>query len=707
MSKNWKDYLSAGVSLTKKKAESRNYQEEVVQNQMESEGNIVLSSKQGSISLEGTEIKTSKDVKLLAKEKVEVRATEQKNAFSSSSSQRGAGLDMNGSLTASASGQKGRGEGTSYVNSHIKAGGDYQVLAKEILHEGANVKAGTIHMKGEKILVASKQDTSHQKDSSYGGSLSFSVNPKVALNSVQLSARKGKGAWVSEQTSLLAEHGGEIVAEHLENRGAIFASESETNQLKIRAHHLEVHDLEDSHHYENRGGGVSLSSKVPNISVSHDKIEKEQKTRATAVNTEFRIAGEEKKAEELGFNTELSKAQEISKEKEKYLNAQLHTDLLGKDKQEELQRAGKVLQDVQRAAINEENTKGDFLERYRRERIMRGISEVVAKNPEWLSVLDMTAENSGKSEAELERAKAAVINQAMNQFAISRGYPVKYDQEGNAILPITTIVTKISDPNTPMYMSATGDQFVIDEDYVLSMTKEQALNGIGHEYGHYSKADDIATRDQTVANHTGKRVEELTKNLSSKAVSEATWKNLVNTSSVITGPGADVIANRIPVDEMEYYSTEIFTSEAYSFGGRVSRTQSAFTLVNDKSKTLTTYNIGSTSVGFGLLDIGGSAGVGFYTDETVEDLSKLTTSIGVSKVFGIVSLGTDLLFKKGSKIPRGIRFYIGKGLPSPVPIEVHTTVIEIGSPKNIKSDKRAYNVFDKFTKESRQRGGEW
>ncbi|SDB44887.1 Haemagluttinin repeat-containing protein [Fusobacterium necrophorum] len=674
---------------------------------MESEGNIVLSSKQGSISLEGTEIKTSKDVKLLAKEKVEVRATEQKNAFSSSSSQRGAGLDMNGSLTASASGQKGRGEGTSYVNSHIKAGGDYQVLAKEILHEGANVKAGTIHMKGEKILVASKQDTSHQKDSSYGGSLSFSVNPKVALNSVQLSARKGKGAWVSEQTSLLAEHGGEIVAEHLENRGAIFASESETNQLKIRAHHLEVHDLEDSHHYENRGGGVSLSSKVPNISVSHDKIEKEQKTRATAVNTEFRIAGEEKKAEELGFNTELSKAQEISKEKEKYLNAQLHTDLLGKDKQEELQRAGKVLQDVQRAAINEENTKGDFLERYRRERIMRGISEVVAKNPEWLSVLDMTAENSGKSEAELERAKAAVINQAMNQFAISRGYPVKYDQEGNAILPITTIVTKISDPNTPMYMSATGDQFVIDEDYVLSMTKEQALNGIGHEYGHYSKADDIATRDQTVANHTGKRVEELTKNLSSKAVSEATWKNLVNTSSVITGPGADVIANRIPVDEMEYYSTEIFTSEAYSFGGRVSRTQSAFTLVNDKSKTLTTYNIGSTSVGFGLLDIGGSAGVGFYTDETVEDLSKLTTSIGVSKVFGIVSLGTDLLFKKGSKIPRGIRFYIGKGLPSPVPIEVHTTVIEIGSPKNIKSDKRAYNVFDKFTKESRQRGGEW
>lgn len=214
-------------------------------------------------------------------------------------------------------------------------------------------------------------------------------------------------------------------------------------------------------------------------------------------------------------------------------------------------------------------------------------------------------------------------------------------------------------------MSATGDQFVIDEDYVLSMTKEQALNGIGHEYGHYSKADDIATRDQTVANHTGKRVEDLTKNLSSKAVSEATWKNLVNTSSVITGPGADVIANRIPVDEMEYYSTEIFTSEAYSFGGRVSRTQSAFTLVNDKSKTLTTYNIGSTSVGFGLLDIGGSVSVGKF------------------------SLGADVLFRKDSYIPRGIRIYTGRSIIfNPFLYEGHVTIIEIGSPKNIKSDKK-------------------
>lgn len=129
--------------------------------------------------------------------------------------------------------------------------------------------------------------------------------------------------------------------------------------------------------------------------------------------------------------------------------------------------------------------------------------------------------------------------------------------------------------------------------------------------------------------------------------------------------------------------------------------------MNDKSKTLTTYNIGSTSVGFGLLDIGGSAGVGFYTDETVEDLSKLTISVGGSIAVAGYGIGTDLLFKKSSYIPRGVRIYGGKGISSPIPFDVHVTFIEIGNPKNIKSDKRAYNVFDKFTKESRQRGGEW
>ena len=87
---------------------------------------------------------------------------------------------------------------------------------------------------------------------------------------------------------------------------------------------------------------------------------------------------------------------------------------------------------------------------------------------------------------------------------------------------------------------------------------------------------------------------------------------------------------------------------------------------------------------------------------------RATYSIGGSVSVGKFSLGADVLFRKDSYIPRGIRIYTGRSIIfNPFLYEGHVTIIEIGSPKNIKSDKRAYNVFDKFTKESRQRGGEW
>ena len=38
------------------------------------------------------------------------------------------------------------------------------------------------------------------------------------------------------------------------------------------------------------------------------------------------------KAEDLGFNTDISNSQETTKDKEKHLNAELHTDLIGEDK---------------------------------------------------------------------------------------------------------------------------------------------------------------------------------------------------------------------------------------------------------------------------------------------------------------------------------------------------------------------------------------
>jgi len=61
-------------------------------------------------------------------------------------------------------------------------------------------------------------------------------------------------------------------------------------------------DLEDKNKYENIGGGISIGTDVPNISVKHDKVDKEQINRATAINTDFEISGKKTSAEDLGFN---------------------------------------------------------------------------------------------------------------------------------------------------------------------------------------------------------------------------------------------------------------------------------------------------------------------------------------------------------------------------------------------------------------------
>ena len=77
----------------------------------------------------------------------------------------------------------------------------------------------------------------------------------------------------------------------------------------------------------------NISPKVPNLSVVHDKVEKEQITRATAINTEISLKG---KAEELGFNTDREKSQEVTKDNEKHLNADLHTDLANKENRDSI-----------------------------------------------------------------------------------------------------------------------------------------------------------------------------------------------------------------------------------------------------------------------------------------------------------------------------------------------------------------------------------
>ena len=193
-------------------------------------------------------------------------------------------------------------------------------------------------------MIESKQDKSENKDSTYGGGFSIDLaNPSNFSANINGSKGSGEKEWVNTQTSLIARNGGKIDTENLTNIGAVIGSESETNKLKVSANKVVVKDLEDKNKYENIGGGVSFGTDVPNVSVKHDKVDKEQINRATALNTDFEVAGQKVKAEDLGFNTNKDKAQEVTKDEERHLDADLHTDLIGEDKRNEIKYAFKKL----------------------------------------------------------------------------------------------------------------------------------------------------------------------------------------------------------------------------------------------------------------------------------------------------------------------------------------------------------------------------
>ena len=193
-------------------------------------------------------------------------------------------------------------------------------------------------------MIESKQDKSERKDSSYGGSFSINLaNPSNFSANINGSKGNGEKEWVNKQSSLIAKNGGKIDTDSLTNIGAIIGSESETNKLKVSANKVVVKDLEDKNKYENIGGGVSFGTDVPNVSVKHDKVDKEQINRATAINVDFEISGKKTSAEDLGFNTNKDKAQEVTKDEERHLDADLHTDLIGEDKRNEIKYAFKKL----------------------------------------------------------------------------------------------------------------------------------------------------------------------------------------------------------------------------------------------------------------------------------------------------------------------------------------------------------------------------
>ena len=309
-----------------------------------------IKSKNGSITISGTDVKVGNDLDLSAKKDITIKASEENFTSSNSSSQMGIGLSADLSkgkiadLSISKAGTRGKGNGTNYINSTVNVGGKLKTDSENLTLSGANVEADKLDLKAKNLVIESKQDKSERKDSSYGGSFSIDlVNPSSFSANINGSKGSGEKEWVNKQTSLIARNGGKIDTENLTNIGAVIGSENEKEKLKVSANKVVVKDLEDKNKYENIGGGITIGTDVPNTSIKHDKIDKEQIDRASAINTDFEISGKKTSAEDLGFNTDIDKSQEKTKDEEKHLDAELHTDLIGEDKRNEIKYAYKKL----------------------------------------------------------------------------------------------------------------------------------------------------------------------------------------------------------------------------------------------------------------------------------------------------------------------------------------------------------------------------
>ncbi|WP_324283481.1 hemagglutinin repeat-containing protein [Fusobacterium polymorphum] len=348
--KNNPNIFKASISYNKSESKSSVHNETVEKSSLVSGRNMNIKSKNGSITISGTDVKVGNDLDLSAKKDITIKASEENFTSSNSSSQIGIGLSADLSkgkiadLSISKAGTRGRGNGTNYINSTIDVGGKLKTNSKNLTLSGANVEADKLDIKAQNVVIESKQDKSEREDSSYGGSFSIDLaNPSSFSANINGSKGSGEKKWVNKQTTLIARNGGKIDTDSLTNIGAVIGSENEKEKLKVSANKVIVKDLEDKNKYENIGGGISIGTDVPNISIKHDKVDKEQINRATAINTDFEISGKKTSAEDLGFNTDISKAQEKTKDEEKHLDAELHTDLIGEDKRNEIKYAYKKL----------------------------------------------------------------------------------------------------------------------------------------------------------------------------------------------------------------------------------------------------------------------------------------------------------------------------------------------------------------------------
>ena len=181
--------------------------------------------------------------------------------------------------------------------------------------------------------------------------------------------------WVSNQTTILAENGGNIkVGETLTNIGAVIGSLNDQNKLSIEANKVVVENIKDHNEGSNYGiglNGISLNdvkTVAPQTSIQYGSHDKQQDSNATFVNTEITEAGKKLNLEELGINTDINKSQVVTKDQVvEQIDTVLHTDLLNETTRnqviKDLNGLAQLPADIERAIqATAENEGSNFLD---------------------------------------------------------------------------------------------------------------------------------------------------------------------------------------------------------------------------------------------------------------------------------------------------------------------------------------------------------
>ena len=199
----------------------------------------------------------------------------------------------------------------------------------------------------------------------------------------------------------------------------------------------------------------------------------------------------------------------------------------------------------------------NFLKRYKQLSMMRAIGDQVEKNPEYLSILDKKVIKNGKIDDETQVEQVLVMNKLLNDALRAKGYKGP---------DIKMVLTDVEDPNEPYYTDTLTNVVVFDRKELAKANRDEILNALGHEFGHYSKEDD-KDKSQDIANHTGKLLEDRTKGIVAKEATEDSLAAIRNNKNVIIGEEGKKLADSIPMDRREYalyfVSRELDYSEQY------------------------------------------------------------------------------------------------------------------------------------------------